>query len=82
MEFLSRIVTVKASGMDVQTIRRCEVLRQKSVGTSLQLTTLTQLSRSFGALENQTAVVAIALPGSFMAMRGRIGIAELAACMR
>ncbi|MGB3553422.1 MAG: ABC transporter transmembrane domain-containing protein [Jannaschia sp.] len=81
IEFLSQIVTVKSLGMEEQMKRRYELLQDQSVEANRRLTIVTQFSQSFGAVLSQAAVAAMALFGAYLAIAGRIGVAELAACM-
>ncbi len=81
VEFLSQIVTVKSQSMEPQMLRRYEMLQDQSVDASRSLTGVTQFSQAFGAVFSQGAVAAMGLFGSYLVIRGSIGVAEMAACM-
>ncbi|MEM1074935.1 MAG: ABC transporter transmembrane domain-containing protein [Pseudomonadota bacterium] len=81
IECLSQIMTVKSDTMEPQLRRRYEALQNQSVNISQKLLQFTGYSQAFGAVFSQGTVAAMALAGSYLVIAGKIGVAELAACM-
>lgn len=80
-EALSQIRTLKANTMEPQILRRYELLQDQTTEISHRIIKFSGLSQSFGALFAQFAVAAMGLVGSYLVIIGKIGVAELAACM-
>ncbi len=80
-ELLSSMPTVKANRMEHQMTRRFEMLEDQTVDISRRLIQFSGLAQSFGAIFAQLSVASMGLLGAFLVIQGRIGIAELAACM-
>lgn len=81
VEVLSQIRTVKANTMEPQMQRRYELLQKQTADISHDVILFSGFSQSFGALFSQVAVAGMGLLGGFLVISGKIGIAELAACM-
>jgi len=81
MEVLARITTVKALAAEDQMLRRFELLQDQSAEATRGLIWVASLSQNMGAVLGQAAVVMMAGLGAYLNITGRIGMAELAACM-
>lgn len=80
-EVIGQILTVKSNSMERQMIRRFEALQDQSAATSRQLIGFSGFTQSYGAVIAQLSVAGMGLLGAKLVIDGRIGLAELAACM-
>jgi len=80
-EVLSNLTTIKSNTMERQLTRRYEKLCSESVETSEGLIRFSGLAQSYGAIVAQCSVACTGLLGAHLVINGRIGIAEMAACM-
>ena len=81
IEILSQIVSIKLNTMEKQMLRRFEMMQGKSTENSRWTILFSGLSQAFGAVYAQAALIAMGLFGGFLVIQGKIGMAELAACM-
>ena len=81
VETLGQALTVKCLATEELMSRRFDLLQKQSAEATRKLSVVSGLSQTFGAVFGQLAVAAVAGFGGYLVIIGRIGVAELAACM-
>ena len=80
IEVLSKILTVKALGLEPLLVRRHERLQGSSAEFTYWVTYFSSMARSIGGIFSQLTMVAVAAYGSTMVIDGTLSVGALAAC--
>ncbi|SDX80786.1 ATP-binding cassette, subfamily C, LapB [Albimonas donghaensis] len=81
MESLGQIETMKAHAMEPRMMRRYELLQSQAERASRRLIWASGMTQAVSAVLSQVGIAAMAATGGLLAVQGRLGIAEIAACM-
>ncbi|MEC9432187.1 MAG: ABC transporter transmembrane domain-containing protein [Pseudomonadota bacterium] len=81
METLGQIETLKVHAMEPRMMRRYELLQMQAEQASRRLIRASGLTQAVSAVMSQAGVAAMAAAGGLLAVEGRLGMAEIAACM-
>lgn len=81
MESLGQIETMKVHAMEPRMMRRYELLQSQAERASRRLIWASGMTQAVSAVLSQVGIAAMAATGGLLAVQGRLGIAEIAACM-